>query len=176
MAGVGGDEGAAAIVPVEVAAGLAVQMHRWREATRHGDEIAGDAPGLPADDRSDGRDRCAVRLLEKIAGARVDCCHHLGTGADQGVGCAVDVVGATSDHDAPSRHDGETFDIGAHGARQHDAGPVVAAEQQGPLDGAGGKDDPAGADMPKALRQRAGGGARFDQPFDQRDEIMVVIA
>ena len=45
--------------------------------------------------------------------------------------------------------------IAQHGAGQHDAGAVVVREQHGPLEGAGGHDDAAAADLPQPLAHGA---------------------
>ena len=46
------------------------------------------------------------------------------------------VVVVGEDHRAAARRDTEAIEVGAHGAGQHDAGPVVVAEDDRPLDGA----------------------------------------
>ena len=54
-------------------------------------------------------------------------------------------------HGAPARRHRIAVEIGAHGAGQHDAGAVVVAEHQRPLDGAGGENAAPGEDAPQAL-------------------------
>ena len=57
-------------------------------------------------------------------------------------------------HRARARAHGEAVEIGADRAGQHDAGPVVVAEHQRPLDRAGGQHAPPGHDLPEALARQ----------------------
>ena len=170
-----GNEGAAAIVPGQVAARLAVEVNRRREAARHGDQIAGDAAGCAADGGRDGADRGAMHCVDAVTTSGVDHHHDFGTGAHQRGGGALHIVSAARNDNAAAGNNGKAFDIGAHGSRQHDPRAIIAAEQQRPFDAAGGDDDAAGADTPEALRNGAGRCAGFDKPFDQRDKIVIMV-
>ena len=76
---------------------------------------------------------------------------------------------------AARRRDAEAVDIGLHGAGQHHAGPVVAAEDDGPLDRAGGQHGALGHDAPQALARRAGRGAANDRRRVRRRRSVIVI-
>ena len=69
-------------------------------------------------------------------------------------------------------------EVGLGGARQHDAGPVVAVEDQRLLERALGEDDLTGADLPQPLARRARGGRRevVGQALAEADEVLVVVA
>ena len=176
LAAGGRNKGAAAIVPREIAAGLAVQVHRWGEAARHGNQVAGDAAGLAADHGGDRGDRGTMGVLNGVAGAGIDCGDNRGASPKQRCGGAMHIVGAAGDHDPPAGNHRKPLDIATHRARQHDAGAIIAAEQHRAFDAAGGENNPPGADAPQALRQRNRGTAGLDKAFDQGDQIMVVIA
>ena len=60
------------------------------------------------------------------------------------------VVGAEHDRAPPGRHS-VAVEIGPHGAGQHDAGTIVVAEHQRPLDRAGSNDATPGEDAPEPL-------------------------
>src|SRR5262249_7422311 len=61
----------------------------------------------------------------------------------------IGIVG--KDDRAAARGHTEAIEIGAHSASEHDAGPVVVAEHDGPLDGTGAKHRALRHDAPQTL-------------------------
>ncbi len=82
---------------------------------------------------------------------RVDDGRHGNPGGREVAGGPQRIV-VVAEQDRPAaRLDGEAVEIAAHGAGQHDAGPVVVGEHDRPLDGARGQDGALGHDAPEAL-------------------------
>ena len=93
-------------------------------------------------------------------------------------GAVGSVIVGKQDGAAP-RLRGIAVDVGARRVGQHDAGPVVAGEDQGALDGTGSQHHLFGADAPQALARQVSGAVRAQMVGDalqRRQEIMVVVA
>ena len=193
-------EHAAPRVPVETAPRLHVQMDAGIKPAGDGDKVGLKAARATA--RQHFQPLRAARSHQ--GGAGMSPCHHLepfprpaqDSGADlvfgaevgdpgdlhacavEGEGGAIGVVGAGRDHRACPRLHGEAVDIGARGAREHHAGPVVLGEGQGPLDGALGQHHRARPHPPHALGDVAGGrlGPRLSHPLGEVDHVVIVKA
>ena len=76
---------------------------------------------------------------------------------------------------APARRDAEAIDIGLDGRGQHHAGPVVAAEDDGPVERAGGEHGALRHDAPHDLARREGRrlGQMIADPFDGAVTIVI---
>ena len=141
-------------------------------AAGHGNQIAGEALGLAARiaDHDAAHAMAAAHLLDRgageVAGLRrlrrrlrarrgaLSCIDHRGdrdAGLGEILGRAEGVVVVGEDHRAPARRDTVAIHIGAHGAGQHDAGPVVIAEDDRPLDRARRQHRALGHDAPQPL-------------------------
>ena len=86
---------------------------------------------------------------------------------------AVVIVG--EDADAPPGADGEPVGVGAHRTGQHHARPVVAAEGDRPLGGAGGEYRPLAVNPPQDLARLAVGGGQMVGPALQGAVDAVVV-
>ena len=84
-------------------------------------------------------------------GPRVDHRLHRDTGLHQIRGGSPSVVAGGENRGAASRRDAEPIEVCAHGGGHHDAGPVVAAEDEGPFHGPGGEYALPGNDFPQSL-------------------------
>ena len=86
------------------------------------------------------------------------------------------IVVVAKDRDALARRHTETVQIGAHRARHHHAGPVVAGEGDGPFMRARGEDRAPGDDAPEAFLRQVHRRPRQMQPDPfQRAERAAVI-
>ena len=83
---------------------------------------------------------------------------------------AIGAFMAGNDHRPGSRFDAEPVQIRTGGTRQHDAGAVVAGEDQRPLDCAGGEYDLASPNMPQPLP--GPWGIAIGDAFDQAHHIV----
>ena len=90
----------------------------------------------------------------------------------------VGIVAAGHDDRARADAHAEAVQIGVRCAGQHDARPIVARENQRPLDGAGGEHDRSRANLPEPLARLLRGRARqmIVEPLRQTDEIVREVA
>ena len=179
-------------------AGLAVQMDRGLPAARDRQQVAVDRPRRPgrlaafeAHDLDRRELRAAQRPRDHVAGQRLDAdlaqrrnqrMVRRAAGVDHGrhphardgeiERGPIGVVAAREDRGIGARRHGEAVEIGADGARQHDAWPVVVGEGERPLDRPGREHHLAGADRPETLARAAG----IFPVFEQGDQIVVVVA
>ena len=170
-----GDEGLRRIVPQQLAAAMAVQMHHRRPAAGHGDGIAGDflqhrALACHQAERDGFHIARALDLDHGATGFHADA-HGAGAGGQITVrlrSCVDDhryrqprlaqrdggqvgaVVGGDDDGAIP-RRDAEVHHIVAHRPGQHHAGDVVSGEGDRAFDGPGGGDYFSRANAPEAF-------------------------
>ena len=147
-------------------------MHGGRPAARHGDKVAFEALGLagrvsdldapnalPAPHALNDGTReiarpCSLRRFSCARRgrlSRIDESRHRHARVGKVDSGMKGVVIVGKDDGALSRRHAVSVHIAAHGAGQHDAGAVVVAEHDGPLDGAGGEHRALGHDAPQAL-------------------------
>ena len=163
------------IVPRQLAAAMAPQVHHRRPAARHGDDIAGHLfqnsafTSLKADGDA-GHPLAALDLHNRTArfhanahslglggqiarhsAARVDNQRHFQPRLFQGNGGAVAVVIVGGDHCAVARGHSKVHHIIAHGRGQHHAGNIIAGKGQRPLNRARGGHDLARPDAPEPM-------------------------
>ena len=135
-----------------------------------GDRMAGQ--------HADARGARLGRQTARRPGAQVDHAH-TDPGAHQVERGAIRAVVVGEHHGAPAGPHPIPVDVSAHGARQHDARPVVIREHQRSLERAGGQHDLAGPDFPQALagQMRRGIGRKMiGHPLEQPEEIVIVVA
>ena len=112
------------------------------------------------------------------AGAQVDHAD-ADPGALQVERGAIGAVVVGEHHGAAAGPHRIAIEIGAHGARQHDARPVVVGEHQGPLERARGQHDLPRPDLPQALAGQMRGGDRrqmIAHALEQAQVVVVVVA
>ena len=194
-------------VEAQPPARLGKQVGRRVPAARHAQQVARDAPRRARDvpavvakrhhlDRrqalapvgrhhamaGDEFDVGALGLRRQVAGglaAGVDDGGDLDARRPQVEGGAVGAVVVGEQDGAAPRLGCVSIGVGARRVGQHDAGAVVAGEDQGALDGAGGQHHLLGADAPQALARQVPGAARAQMVGDalqRRQEIVVVVA
>ena len=89
--------------------------------------------------------------------AAVDDGEDLNARGSERCGQPVGVVAVRGDHRAPPARDPEGLRVLVRRGREHHPGTVVVREQQRTLEGAGGGDHRAGADLPQPLAQHTPG-------------------
>ena len=169
------------LVPHGPSAEMGRQMHIRAEAAGHGDEVAGEparSPALLAD--LDATNAMAAERARHHGarddaragpfGERRDRGRDLGRGSTSAATstpaaarsaitpCRIVVIG--EDDRAPAGQRGKAVDIGADGAGEHHARPVVVAEHERALDRAGGQHAALGDDAPGSLARLEGWGHR----------------
>ncbi|MCY1298147.1 hypothetical protein D9M70_476190 [compost metagenome] len=116
----------------------------------------------------------------RLAGilAAIDDGRHGNAGALQVEGRFIGRVMGGVDADLRADGDAEMVEIGAAGRSEHDARPVIVGKHHVPFDLAVGKDHLLGTHLPQPLaRQRLVERRQMiGHPFDQADEIVVVVA
>ena len=120
-------------------------------------------------------DRAAGRLAG--LGARVDDRRDDGARGSQCGRDRIGIVVVGEQHGAASRQDRVAVQIGLNRPRQHDAGPVVAGEDERPLQRPSRQHHPPRPDMPQSLARHAGRHRRPKQlanPLDA-DQIIAVV-
>ena len=99
------------------------------------------------------------------------------SGFDKRMRSAIAIVIVGRDHDTLARQHAEPLNISARGLGEHDTGTVVVGKRNRAFDAANRKDHLPCPDMPQALgntvRRNLPG---FDDPFAERQEIMIPIA
>ena len=150
-----------------------------RKPARHGQTIHGETFGPAVGENIDGGERLAGRG-ENLAAedrpnaallrARHQSIGDVGTRVDDRRDLAARVAQVESRN--PGRvvigekghafggRDGEAIDIALHGGGQHDARPVIAAKDDGPVDGARRQHGAPGDDPPVSLARHVGCGDR----------------
>ncbi len=156
---------------------MAGQVDIGREAARHGEAVDLQALALAAGMNVDGRQRLSVggddlaaehdaqaplarRLDERRRDgvARVDQRGDTGAGVDGVEGRRPGGIVVGEERHAPRGRGGETVDVGLDGRGQHHAGTVVSAEDDRPVDRAGGEHGALRGDPPQTWRGPNGAG------------------
>ncbi len=174
----GGGEGVGGVVPGGAVAEMGGEEDGGVPTAGHGEKVGEEtmeAAGGVAD--GDGAEAEGALGAGNLAGgeeAGIEAAGELDV-AGRKIGAAIDdggdvdaeagavgggapaVIAGGEEDGGAAGGDGEAVEIGADGAGEHDARAVVAAENEGALDGAGGEDGAAGDDGPEAL---AGGVGR----------------
>ncbi len=166
-------------IPHRPAAMMASQMNIGRKTARHGETIHDETFGPAFGKNVDGGERLA-RCGENLATedrpnaallrARHKNIGDVGTRVDDRRDLAAHVAQVESRN--PGRvvigekghafggRDGEAIDIALHSGGQHDARPVIAAEDDGPVDRARRQHGAPGDDLPKSLARHVMWGDR----------------
>ena len=111
-------------------------------------------PTLHCDDGAASIHRHALRRFAARGQSVIDDRHHVHAGSHEFPHRVVaTVAGRGYDHIASAGHAVERG-IALHGTGEHDARPVVVREQHRALEGAGGQNDAARADLPQPLAHR----------------------
>ena len=166
------------VAPLRLAVEMGGEVDGRIPTAGHGKQIAGETLGLAARvaDHDAAHAMAAAHLLDRgareVAGLRrlrrrlharrgalscIDQRDHRNARLGEILGRAEGVVVVGEDHRAPAGCDTVTIQVGAHGAGQHDARPVVIAEDDGPLDRARRQHRALGHDAPQPLARRMRG-------------------
>ena len=181
------DEGSDVVAPDRPAAMMAGQMDIRVPAAGNGeavqrDPFAGRQRNPFQAVAAPGRFHLAARqnpraghVRHRATFAHVDDRRHLDALRGE-IGRRAPAVIVVGEHaDPPARADGKPVGIGAHRTGQHHAGPVVAAEGDRPLGGAGGEDRPLAVDPPQDLARLAVAGGQMVRLALQRAIDAVIV-
>ena len=180
--------------PLELAAGLRIEVDIGRVAARAGHDVGSNrlqlaaavaghlhalhrALAVDADQHTLQQHRNTGGLRQPVADfcrrAPVNDGRDFNAGAAQGKRYTVGAVAGGGQHNPLAAGHAVMRGVALHRIGEHDTRAIVVREQHGPLEAASGQDNLLGADLPEPFAHRAGC-VRACWRFDGRGQIVVV--